>query len=73
MTQKLSAEQRGVLLLVGRSVARDDGWVFVSSQVWPAVQQAATPTELLESLSDEDGRAYVRLTKTGRVVLDWLC
>jgi len=26
MTQKLSAEQRGVLLLVGRSVARDDGW-----------------------------------------------
>jgi len=66
----LTDKQRRIMELIRRSTPRD-GWYEVSEPIWPVVEAASMPTELVEVRSI-DGARSLRLTPSGEVVMKYL-
>lgn len=67
---KLTDQQANILRLIRRSTPVD-GWYVVSEPVWPVVEAAHMPAELVEA-REIDGAHSVRLTPSGEVVMKYL-
>ena len=66
---ELTPKQLNIMRLVRRSTPVE-GWYKVSDMVWPVVESAELPTDLVETKHD-DGH-YLRLTPNGEVVMQYL-
>lgn len=67
---KLTNKQANIMRLIRRSTPKD-GWYQVSKQVWPIVEAAQMPKDLVEARLN-DGVREVRLTHDGEVVSAYL-
>ena len=65
----LNDKQKAIMALIRRSTS-ENGWHKVSEQVWPVVEAAAIPSDLIEVNSE--GGHYVRLTPNGEIVMKYL-
>ncbi|CCB64490.1 hypothetical protein [Hyphomicrobium sp. MC1] len=67
---KLTDKQVNIMRLVRRSTPID-GWYKVSEPVWPVVEAAHMPSDLVEA-RQTDGEHFVRLTEKGETVMEYL-
>ena len=67
---KLTDKQTNIMRLIRRSTP-SGGWYTVSKAVWPLVESADIPSDLLE-VRLSDGAHSVRLTPNGEVVMKYL-
>lgn len=68
---KLQDQQRDLLRLIARSPQDADGWANVSVTLLPSVSKWTHP-ELAELVANDDGTGRIRLTETGKTLLEWL-
>lgn len=68
---KLTGKQVDIIRLIMRSRSLDDGWRKVSDPVWPLIEGAHMPEDLVE-VRRSDGERFVRLTPNGVVVATYL-
>lgn len=66
----LTDRQTNIMRLIRRSTPRD-GWFSVSDQVWPVVEAAQMPPDLVE-VRQNDGEHFIRLTDKGETVMKYL-